>query len=63
MKQGTFLIAWSEEDGVFVARHSEFRLLATHGDSPEAALREIVPLVVECRHAQQAMDREEGNND
>jgi len=47
--KGAFLVEWSDVDQVYVARHSVFALLATHGDTPEAALREIVQLVVESQ--------------
>jgi predicted RNase H-like HicB family nuclease len=37
----TYRIEWSEEDGIHVARCLEFPSLAAHGDTAEAALREI----------------------
>lgn len=37
----SYSVVWSEEDGVFVARVTEFPSLAAHGGSQEKALREI----------------------
>ncbi|MBW6487384.1 MAG: type II toxin-antitoxin system HicB family antitoxin [Syntrophobacterales bacterium] len=43
----TYRIAWSEEDGCHVARCLEFPSLSAHGDTVEAALREIEFVVME----------------
>ena len=40
-EQYEYKVAWSEEDKVFIGRVAEFPSLAAHGDSPEAALKEI----------------------
>lgn len=37
----SYTVAWSEDDGVFIARVSEFPSLAAHGKTQEKALREI----------------------
>ncbi len=44
-EQYSFNVAWSETDGVFIGRVSEFPSLAAHGSSPEKALREIRTVV------------------
>jgi len=44
----TYRIAWSEEDGCHIARCLEFPSLSAHGDTVEAALREIAFVVKEC---------------
>ena len=44
-EQYSFTVAWSEEDGVFVGRVSEFPSLSAHGASQEKALREIRTVV------------------
>src|SRR5205085_2872099 len=36
-----YSVGWSERDRAFIARVAEFPSLSAHGDSPEAALREI----------------------
>jgi predicted HicB family RNase H-like nuclease len=43
----TYRIAWSEEDGVFVARCVEFPGLGAHGKTQDAALRQIKIVVAE----------------
>jgi predicted RNase H-like HicB family nuclease len=43
----TYRIEWSEEDGCHIARCLEFPSLAAHGDSVDAALREIEFVVQE----------------
>ncbi len=43
----TYRIAWSEEDGCHVARCLEFPSLSAHGDTIEAALREMTFVVKE----------------
>lgn len=40
-KRYLYSVGWSELDRVFVARVAEFSSLSAHGDSQEAALREI----------------------
>jgi predicted HicB family RNase H-like nuclease len=40
-----YRVGWSEEDGVYVGRVAEFQLLAAHGPTLEAALREIKKVV------------------
>lgn len=40
-----YSIAWSEEDDVFIGRVAEFPSLAAHGDTPDAALHEIMTVV------------------
>lgn len=40
-----FVVEWEPADRVFIAQVTEFPSLAAHGDSPEAALREIRELV------------------
>lgn len=54
--QETYLVCWSEQDKVFIARSSKFHLLATHGDTPEQALAFLLPLVEEARQAQKEME-------
>ena len=56
MKNGLFTVEWSDEDEVFIAKHSDFKSLATHGDTPHEALKELEPLVVEARNAQDEWD-------
>lgn len=41
----SYQVAWSEEDEAYVARVLEFPSLAAHGDSLEAALRELKSVV------------------
>ena len=41
----SYSVAWSEDDGVFVARVIEFPSLAAHGGTQEKALREIRDVV------------------
>ena len=43
----TYRIEWSEEDGCHVARCLEFPSLAAHGNTADAALREIETVVAE----------------
>jgi predicted HicB family RNase H-like nuclease len=43
----TYRIEWSEEDQVYIGRCLEFSGLAAHGDSSEAALKEIKTVVNE----------------
>lgn len=43
----TYRIEWSQEDQVYIARCLEFPGLAAHGDTNEAALREIKIVVNE----------------
>ncbi|MCP4217725.1 MAG: type II toxin-antitoxin system HicB family antitoxin [bacterium] len=43
----TYKIEWSEEDGVFLGRCLEFPGLTAHGDTTEAALKEIKGVVGE----------------
>ena len=46
----TFREEWSDEDGVYIARCLELPSIAAHGDTPEAALKElrsVVAVVVE----------------
>jgi len=43
----TYRIEWSEDDQVFIGRCLEFPGLAAHGDSSEAALKEIKVVVNE----------------
>jgi hypothetical protein len=43
----TYRIAWSEEDGCHIARCLEFPSLSAHGDTIEAALREMTFVVKE----------------
>ncbi len=40
-EQYLYTVGWSEDDEAYVARVAEFPSLAAHGDSQEAALREI----------------------
>jgi predicted HicB family RNase H-like nuclease len=40
-QQYLYTVGWSEDDEAYVARVAEFPSLAAHGDSQEAALREI----------------------
>jgi predicted HicB family RNase H-like nuclease len=40
-----YSVQWSEEDQVYIGRVAEFASLAAHGDSPEAALKEITEVV------------------
>jgi len=40
-----YTVGWSEEDAVYIGRVSEFSLLAAHGDTPQAALDEIMNVV------------------
>ena len=44
----TYRIEWSEEDEVFIGRCLEFPGLSAHGDTSEAALREIKIVVNEA---------------
>lgn len=44
----TYRIEWSEEDQAYIARCLEFPGLAAHGDTGEAALREIRIVVDEA---------------
>lgn len=44
-EQYSYNVAWSEDDGVFIGRVSEFPSLAAHGASQEKALREIRTVV------------------
>lgn len=44
-EQYSYNVAWSEENGVFIGRVSEFPSLAAHGASQEKALREIRTVV------------------
>jgi predicted HicB family RNase H-like nuclease len=48
--QYTYTVAWSEEDEVYLGRVTEFPLLAAHGDSIDAALREILFVVDDVIH-------------
>jgi predicted HicB family RNase H-like nuclease len=48
--QYTYTVAWSEEDEAYLGRVTEFPLLAAHGDSIDAALREILFLVDDVIH-------------
>lgn len=41
----SYNVAWSETDGLFIGRVTEFPSLAAHGSSQEKALREIRTLV------------------
>lgn len=40
-----YSVGWSEEDEAYIARVAEFPSLAAHGDTQEAALREIKKVV------------------
>jgi predicted RNase H-like HicB family nuclease len=40
-KTANIKIEWSEMDQVFIARHSDFDLVATHGNTEEEALKEL----------------------
>jgi predicted HicB family RNase H-like nuclease len=40
-----YVVTWSEEDQVFIGRVTEFPSLGAHGDTLEAALREIETVV------------------
>jgi predicted RNase H-like HicB family nuclease len=40
-----FNVSWSDADGVFIGRVTEFPSLAAHGSSQEKALREIRSVV------------------
>ncbi len=44
-EQYSFNVAWSETDGVFIGRVTEFPSLAAHGSSQEKTLREIRSVV------------------
>jgi predicted HicB family RNase H-like nuclease len=44
-EQYLYSVGWSEEDEAYVARVAEFPSLAAHGDTQEAALREIKKVV------------------
>jgi len=46
-KKYTYRIEWSEEDQLHIARCLEFPSLATHGKTPEKALKEIEFVVAE----------------
>jgi hypothetical protein len=46
-KSGIYYLEWSDQDRVWTARHSMYKSLATHGDTPVEALSELVPLVAE----------------
>ena len=41
MDKYEYKVRWSEEDKAFIGRVAEFPSLAAHGDTPEAALKEI----------------------
>jgi predicted HicB family RNase H-like nuclease len=41
----SYVVAWSDEDKVFLGRVTEFPSLAAHGDTQEKALREIRKVV------------------
>ncbi len=41
----SYTVAWSEDDGAFIGRVSEFPSLAAHGSTQEKALREIRDVV------------------
>ena len=41
----SYSVAWSETDGVFIGRVTEFPSLAAHGSKQEKALREIRDVV------------------
>lgn len=43
--QYSYSVSWSAEDGAFIGRIAEFPSLAAHGDTPEAALKEIMMVV------------------
>jgi predicted RNase H-like HicB family nuclease len=43
--QYLYSVGWSDEDGVYVARVAELPSLAAHGDTPQAALREVKKVV------------------
>ena len=43
----SYSINWSDEDSVFIGKVAEFPSLGAHGDTPEAALREIMFVVGE----------------
>lgn len=47
IKKYTYRIEWSEEDNAHIARCLEFPSLATHGPTPEKALKEIETVVAE----------------
>ena len=40
-----YIVMWSEEDQAYIGRVAEFTLLAAHGASPTAALKEITDVV------------------
>jgi len=40
-----YRVAWSADDALYVASVIEFPSLATHGDSPEAALQAMYTLL------------------
>lgn len=44
-EQYSFSVAWSEADGVFIGRVTEFPSLAAHGRSQETALKEVRAVV------------------
>jgi len=44
-KDYAYTVMWSEEDQIYIGRVVEFPLLAAHGASPEAALKEITDVV------------------
>lgn len=44
-EQYSYNVAWSESDGLFIGRVTEFPSLAAHGRSQEKALREIRAVV------------------
>ena len=44
----TYRVAWSPDDGVFVARVAEWPSLAADGDSMDGALRELRSVVGAC---------------
>jgi len=39
------VVAWSDEDQAFIAKHPDYESLATHGETKEAAEAEMVDLV------------------
>ena len=41
----SYSVQWSEADQAYIGRVAEFESLAAHGDSPIAALQEIVEVV------------------
>jgi predicted HicB family RNase H-like nuclease len=43
--QYLYSVGWSDEDAVYIARVAEFPSLAAHGDTSQAALREVKKVV------------------